>query len=421
MSLSATEIAEAEARRPTPIAEDRPEASNGPYDRVIFGALLVFVAFLSQIAMAQIAYGTTLLTWLARASKERRPVTLPPGLTPFCVFAGLSLVSAFLSVSPAISLPSVRELSLYGIMLVVVNHVDSRQKLQALVDVLLAGGTVLSVWGIAQYLGGENSTEQRIAGPLTHWMTYSGLVVMTGTTAMAYAAYHSCNRRRLVYAAVALAAAVATAFTLTRGAYLALTVAAIALCALRKPVLLLVLVPAALGLFLFLAPGPVRARVSSMYFLDDKTAIDRMYLWRSGLSMIRDHPLFGVGLSMVGSVYDDYRNPAAPKAKNPHLHNNVMQIAAERGLLALAAWLWFFGVLASKIGSRLRSRETRGPAVVAGFLAMIAFQTFGLVEYNSGDSEIEMMLFFLLAIPFAEAALAKDGARLSPLATVGLK
>ena len=53
----------------------------------------------------------------------------------------------------------------------------------------------------------------------------------------------------------------------------------------------------------------------------------------------RDHPLTGVGPNMVERRLPEYRDPDAVQPINPHLHNVPMQIAAERGLPALALWL----------------------------------------------------------------------------------
>ncbi len=61
----------------------------------------------------------------------------------------------------------------------------------------------------------------------------------------------------------------------------------------------------------------------------------------AGVAIVKDYPLMGVGPDQIERVYPRYRVPDAVKPTNPHLHNVPMQIAAERGLLALAAWIWF--------------------------------------------------------------------------------
>ena len=78
-----------------------------------------------------------------------------------------------------------------------------------------------------------------------------------------------------------------------------------------------------------------------MFDLNDPTNRDRLAMLREGRAMIEDHPLTGVGPNMVQRLYAQYRDPDAVEKVNPHLHNVPMQIAAERGLPALAIWLWF--------------------------------------------------------------------------------
>ena len=58
-------------------------------------------------------------------------------------------------------------------------------------------------------------------------------------------------------------------------------------------------------------------------------------MMKSGLRIIKDDPLTGVGPDMIIQVYPHYRDKSAVNQLNPHLHNVPLQIAAERGLPAL--------------------------------------------------------------------------------------
>jgi O-antigen ligase len=92
--------------------------------------------------------------------------------------------------------------------------------------------------------------------------------------------------------------------------------------------------------------------------------------------------------------------PDAVKATNPHLHNVPMQIAAERGLPALAAWTWF--VISAFVGLFQLVRKARNKSLAAAALAgMAAMLAAGLTEYNFGDSEFLMLLLVLITLPFA--------------------
>ena len=85
------------------------------------------------------------------------------------------------------------------------------------------------------------------------------------------------------------------------------------------------------------------------------------------------------------------------------MHNNFIQLAVDTGLLGLFTWLgiWvcFFRLLRQKIPSQ--KQDASGPWVLWGSLAaVIAFLAGGCFESNYYDSEIAMILFFLMALPF---------------------
>ena len=77
-----------------------------------------------------------------------------------------------------------------------------------------------------------------------------------------------------------------------------------------------------------------------------------------------------------------------------------MQIAAERGLPALGAWLWF--VVSAAIGLlRMLRRPRHRSLAAAGLGALAAMLAAGLTEYNFGDSEFQMLLLVMITLPFA--------------------
>jgi putative inorganic carbon (hco3(-)) transporter len=102
---------------------------------------------------------------------------------------------------------------------------------------------------------------------------------------------------------------------------------------------------------------------------------------------------------MVIQVYPHYRDKTAVNQLNPHLHNVPLQIAAERGLPALAVWVWFIVTLVRDF-LRRRSSEFRSLSN-AGLAAIAAMLAAGLFEYNFGDSEFLMLFLVLVTLPYA--------------------
>ncbi len=165
--------------------------------------------------------------------------------------------------------------------------------------------------------------------------------------------------------------------------------------------------PIALAVVLVLAPDDLTRRIYSITDLSDPTSRDRIAMLQAGSAIIHDHPLTGVGPDMVKRVYPDYRVPTALMPVAPHLHNVPMQIAAERGLPALALWIWF--VVAAFRGLFRQFRQGREKMLSAAALgALVAMLTAGLFEYNFGDSEFLMLFLVLITLPFAAD---RDGAR----------
>ncbi len=140
----------------------------------------------------------------------------------------------------------------------------------------------------------------------------------------------------------------------------------------------------------------------STFDLTDPTIRDRIAMLRAGAQMIRAHPIVGVGPNMVETVYAEYRDPGAVEKVNPHLHNVPVQIAAERGLPALAVWLWFLVVLVKDLARTFRVGGHRVLAAAA-LAAVAAMLGAGIFEYNFGDSEFLMLLLILITLPFAAA------------------
>jgi O-antigen ligase len=214
------------------------------------------------------------------------------------------------------------------------------------------------------------------------------------------------GRARAAMAALPLAAAPFAAWALvvsqTRSAWIGALVGVSVLCVLRAPRLLW-LVAAAAAAVLVLRPSAVTARLT----LADASTSDRIYMWQAGIDMVADRPVFGQGPGMVLAVYPRFRWPEATHPMQPHLHNNLLQVAAERGVPGLAFFLWWtVAVLATAIREARRAAgapPAAGRAAAGALGALAAVFAAGLFEYNLGDSEVLMLALLLTAVPFALA------------------
>jgi len=187
--------------------------------------------------------------------------------------------------------------------------------------------------------------------------------------------------------------------TFTRSALVG-ACAGIAFLLLLKDLRLMAVMPVLAALFFVLAPPQVTNRFMSMFDARDPTRSDRVTMLKVGTRMVEANPLAGVGPARVGDRYRDFLDPSEPNHVNPHLHNVPMQIAAERGLPALAAWLWMIVVLVIDMVKRLKITDSRFLAAT-GLGCIVAMLGAGMAEYNFGDSEFLMLFLTLVTLPYA--------------------
>jgi len=159
------------------------------------------------------------------------------------------------------------------------------------------------------------------------------------------------------------------------------------------------------------ASGLIVHRVS-LSFQEERFAPDsaRLELFIGGLRMIKAHPLFGVGPERIHTEFPQYYRGSDLANANffyGHLENNIVQLAAERGLLCLAAFLWVIFELYAGLISMVRTAgDDARWASISALCALTGFLISGLFEYNFGDSEVLLLLLFIVSVPYGLNRLA---------------
>jgi O-antigen ligase len=143
---------------------------------------------------------------------------------------------------------------------------------------------------------------------------------------------------------------------------------------------------------------------------NDDSASRRIAYMQAGLRLIPQHPLLGVGMD---SHKRHWRDWGFPGDYITHTHSTPIQIAMDRGLPALAAYIWLIAVMMVMIWrgyKRARERDDEfGEGILLGsFGALIGFTLSSLTNYNFGDSETLMMILFVTALSVVRSQPAKS-------------
>jgi O-antigen ligase len=367
-------------------------------DQCLLGGLMVSVAAIQfSIAVGETVLWLTLVGWIASLVMTRERPEVPPWFRPLLIYAGVSIIALIFSLDRVSSLGPTKQLLLF-LVVPATCSIARGERAHRMMRLIVTVGALSALVGIVEYgVLNFDSLGQRPHGTLGHYMTYSGLLMLVICTTAARLLY--VRRDRAWPALVMPALVVALALTFTRSAWVG-ACAGVGLLLMLRDLRLFGVLPVVAALFLALAPTAVINRAYSTFNLHDPTNRDRLAMVEAGTEIVRRYPLTGVGPNVVREVYPSYRQPNAVDQSPPHLHNVPLQIAAERGLPALAVWLWFIVAAAVHLWRQFRQDRARYVAA-AGLGALAAMLAAGMFEYNFGDSEFLFTFLILLTLPWA--------------------
>lgn len=457
---------------------------------LIFFLLLFALSVPHSVAAAHISLNLCLISWIARdLSLRRLHFARTPVDLPLLCFISLTVISSIFSVEPAISLPKLKALLLFGVIYIIVTNLHPRGVPLVLGLLLLSGavgagysladkmmgrgmtinaiaedsplagtklkpgdviwmiakrrvytpedaarvirrhraGEVLEVEGLhegwdlpvslpvtdelkarANPLGisaGGPTRQFRVSGFSRQFQTYAeqmqifALLVYGGLiTGLRWGKRRPGIWLKLACLLFTLFAA-ALVFTATR-AVIASFIIAVVLVSIsggnRLTAIAAVLIALLLGGFGFYVITKTRDQ-TTIRFNDDSTARRISYM-KAGLRVIPKRPLTGVGMDSVKLHWQEW---GFPGEYITHTHSTPIQIAMDRGLPALATYLWLMATIIILLWRSYRNEiesELSRSLMLGSLGAFAGFSISSLTNYNFGDSEIVMLLLLILSL-----------------------
>ena len=402
-------------------------------------AMLWLVAITFSIVVAEtalwlaaVAWGAS---WLLRETGEgaRLPAVGPSSSTgdlfglvgaPIVVFFALSLLSVMASRDRVEGLFELREIFLFAAPVVtwaLWREPETRARGLKVFTVGIFAALFVGFYQAAVMTPATGDAIYRATGPLGHYMTFSGVLLVSIPALLTIRG----GIGRVAGHLVAGLAVAMIGLTLTRSAWIGCGTALVVFYGAgliparqrlsskggfrERPAhyaisLVVALVVIALFVSALAGPDALLERVASTFSLENPNDRDRLAMAATGLKIIKAHPFLGIGPGLMERVYPAWVVDWGFREQNPHLHNNLLQIAAERGLLGLSAWLWMmaaFGILAWRILRSVGATGPGGPEASAALASLAGFLAMGMFEYNFSDSEVLMALLYVVSLPLA--------------------
>jgi putative inorganic carbon (hco3(-)) transporter len=147
--------------------------------------------------------------------------------------------------------------------------------------------------------------------------------------------------------------------------------------------------------FLFIASDRIHEKLT----LSDTSGVTRKITWGETVGMLKDHPIFGAGLSGYPTVMEPYHTTGYYEIFQ-YPHNIILNIWSELGLLGLVAFLWLAIVVVKKMLWDHRHGSNKPVATAIHLIAFAALATMlvhGLVDVPYFKNDLSMMTWFFIA------------------------
>jgi putative inorganic carbon (hco3(-)) transporter len=390
-------------------------------------AAAIFSIVASEILMAL----ALIALFIPPRAGLRNKIRWPAVTAPLVLWMVWTLISLAASGHAREGLPQIKKFIWFAMLFVVYNAIRELRHIRGVILACIAAAALSSAWGLEQFARKYRAAQllhrdfysyyvaDRITGFMGHWMTFSGQMMMALVLLAALILFSRNARGKWWLAACGVLIAVALFLAETRSMWGGAVAGVVYLLWFSRRWLIVAL--PVIAAILYLA-NPFSARERMISIVRPHGDLDsnqhRAVLRRIGIEMIRAHPLVGVGPEQVGKQYERYIPPDIPRPLPTgyygHLHNIYFHYAAERGLPALAALLWFLGRALYDFARTLRRLPASSPAssgdlrwVLQGAIAVIlAMMVGGYEEVNLGDSEVLALFLGVVGCGFAAVSLA---------------
>jgi O-antigen ligase len=380
------------------------------------------VTAFSALSLAKVTGGLLAFSWLAlvasnRAHARQLAADHPALATALLALGAWSVMSAVWAEFPDAALGGAQRWILNLVLIpIVYTAVREPRHVRWMFVAFVVGALVSAALGLATGLEGDEST--RLGGSGINANELGDLLIV----AVVLAAALGCCRdlappaRALAFVSAGLCV-LALLMTVSRGALLGLIVALVLTPVLIGPgrrvlALGLIVTVAAAGAFylLALAPASARERITQA----DTQGSGRTDIWKVGLRMVEAHPVLGVGADNYRTSTIHYLLQPGTVTRSdyivddPHVaHNIYLQVQAELGVGALAAYLGIIGFslwccvnAARRFRARhQRSMEVLSRALLIGLCGLLASAFFSNAVYNK-------QLWLLMALGMSLRTLA---------------
>ncbi len=379
-------------------------------DFILYCIILYGVFSAVSITIAEVFFMLGLLLWLKDFIKNKRDIKEQFDTSisiPLVLFLIIHILCAVLGIDKTANIIHLKKIYIILMFFLVANYLKSSEHIKKVINGYLIGAVFVGIYAIITTIKNryiEGNMNFRAVSFSGHHIHAGGFFMMASITAAAmffnnlkenikdYKGY-------ILYFLSLIIIITALLFTFTRGAWFG-AIAGILFLAFvfDKRFLFATLILFIIAAFLMKDTAIAKRFISSFKPGQKTSASERLYMWQSGLRIIKDYPL-GIGTDSLLKVYPKYKHKNAAEENQGHLHNNILQIAVIDGIPGLIAFLWLFAAYwVSSYKMILSSSGFIKNIILISFAVSTGFFINGFFEYNFMSSQVALMFWFLAGL-----------------------
>lgn len=366
---------------------------------IYFLLLLNVGGLLFSIAVSSIAMGSAIVLWIIFLAVEGRSAFPRTSLDLFFVcYLGAELLATMFSIDPAASIVNAKRLFLISNLYLVLTAVSDDVKLKYCIIVVAAISTILTAIEIVSIteIGGHF---MRVS-IFQYYLTEGGLKMIVLLMLIPFVVHADTPKHWRIFSLGAIAILmIGLIITQTRSSWLGFIAGAVTIAVLKNKKLLFAIL-ALLVIFVLFAPTDFTTRAASMFDPNMKSNLSRIHMLTTGWRMFLDYPLTGTGDIDLRKLYETYIVPI-DSGEGGHLHNNYMMLLVTLGGIGfIATTAMFVAIFIAELRAEraTRSHWLYGSIALGSIAAYVGFLVNGLFEWNFGDHEIAVFLWFTVGL-----------------------
>lgn len=239
---------------------------------------------------------------------------------------------------------------------------------------------------------------------------YATFLIVATVFSVAMAIDKTEEKSFFFFAGASVLNSVSLALTWSRGAWLAVILAALGFFIIRSrraPKLLLI--PAmCIPVGLLFIPERFMERLVSLFNIQDSSVASRLSIWRSSIRMFIDNIFIGIGVGEE-AFSEEFLEYAEDSVTAPHSHNLLLEIGCEIGVFAL---IFFTYLLIIRVRHRatyakyVRNSSVDNLSTLSG-TALFALLIFGMTDYIWYSSSNYYLFWVVFGIGSATLRISK--------------